>query len=226
MEEGINLASDLPSLGPILQLHKGVQLLQFLILELLPRCKGPSGPHFTSHTQTQVFNLSIGVKFYMKQSVYLWHCLICGIFLPFPYMTLHQSFAIWNSNIFVSVLTWLCLISSAGAPYEFLYKVEIPVFWAAEREKEGKSRFTKHTSLASKWILKASLNTSYNACFPHTKVFQNICRLFLPLNGHHLCFGAHTCSWYTFINGSRLYIMLITILCTSYMNQQNNFIYS
>ena len=29
--------------------------------------------------------------------------------------------------------TWLCLMSSAGAPYEFLYKVEIPVVWA-ERE--------------------------------------------------------------------------------------------
>lgn len=160
----------------------------------------------------------------MKQSVYLWSFSISGVFLPFPHTMLHRSFAIWSSNILVSVLTWLCLISSAGAPYEFLYKVEIPVFWAAEREKEGKRRFIKHTSLTPKWILKASLNTSYKACFPHTKAFKSICRLFLPLNGQHLCFGVHTSPWYTFINGIMLYVMFITILCTFYMNEQNNFI--
>lgn len=45
---------------------------------------------------------------------------------------------IWNSRPHESIgtriqmhclhFTWLCLMSSAGAPYEFLYKVETPVF--------------------------------------------------------------------------------------------------
>lgn len=52
--------------------------------------------------------------------------------------------------------TWLCLMSSAGAPYEVLYKVEIPVFWAESK---------RETNILAKRARLQIRNDGYWSCF-------------------------------------------------------------